>query len=146
MHSWNPGACHQFNNGLAGCPHLDVGFSLLLLDFRIWISMIRDGCWSVGAKPVMSGCMCGHTKATIVACGLDLQCTGSYACATWNKQCMNICVADRVVATWLKLHGTGTRRCTTSGAIAYRNAITCSTLIFLQLPLHLAWPSRLYIG
>ena len=112
--------------------------------------MIRDGCWRVGAKPVMYGCMCGHAKATIVACGLDLQCTGSYACATWNKQCMNICVADRVVATWLKLHGTGTgscmSRCTTSGAIAYRNAITSSTLIFLQLPPHLAWPSRLYIG
>ena len=59
--------------------------------------MIRDGCWRVGAKPVMYRCMCGHAKATIVACGLDLQCTGSYACATWNKQCMNICVADRVM-------------------------------------------------
>ena len=43
-----PGACHQFNNGLAGCPHLDVGFSLVLLDQelwnRIWISMISLSC------------------------------------------------------------------------------------------------------
>ena len=128
------------------CSHLVSIYFHRLSNLDIHDQRWLPGCWCKACHIWMPG----HAKATIVACGLDLQCIGSYACATWNTHCMNICVADRVVATWLKLHGTSTgscmRRCTTSGAIAYRNTITCSTLIFLQLPPHLAWPSRLYIG